>query len=82
MKTALLVAAFGIAVLCGFLLFLWIINAMRGKRSATGRMAGTIVGMSWAVWQVYVLNPVTGTNLAYVLAPIAMPFTMLRLEVT
>ena len=71
METVLLVAAFGIAVLCAFLLLFGIINSLCGKRSTVGWMAVTTVGMSWAVWQVYVLNPVPGKNLTYLLAPIA-----------
>jgi hypothetical protein len=80
METALLVTAFGIAVLCGFLLLLWMINALRGKRSAAGRMAATTVAMSWAVWQVYVLNPAAGRNLTYILAPIACVSVLLILS--
>src|SRR5437879_396320 len=80
METALLVAAFGIAILCSFLLLFWNINAFRGKRSIAGRMAAATVGMSWAVWQVYVLNPVTGKNLAYLLSPIAFASVLLILS--
>src|SRR5438105_4503857 len=80
METALLVAAFGIAVLCAFLLLFPIMNSLRGKRSTAGWMAVTTVGMSWAVWQVYVLNPVTGKNLTYFLAPIAFASVLLILS--
>ena len=80
METALLVAAFGIAALCAFLLLFGIINSLRGRRSTAGRIAVTTVGMSWAVWQVYVLNPVAGKNLTYVLAPIAFASVLLILS--
>jgi hypothetical protein len=80
MERALLVAAFGIAVLCGFLLLFRMINALRGKRSTAGRMAATTVAMSWAVWQAYVVNPVTGKNLTYLLAPIAFVSVLLILS--
>ena len=80
MERVLFVAAFGIAVLCGLLLLLWIIQALRGKRAISGRMAATIVGMSGALWQAYVLNPAVGINLAYFLGPIALVSVLLILS--
>jgi hypothetical protein len=80
METVVLVAAFSIAVLCGFLLLFWMIRALRGKRSSVGRVVATIVGMFWAVWQVYVLNPAAGINLTYILAPIAFVNALLILS--
>ena len=80
METVLLVAAFGIAVLCAFLLLFGIINSLCGKRSTVGWMAVTTVGMSWAVWQVYDLNPMIGKDLTYLLAPIAFAGVLLILS--
>jgi uncharacterized membrane protein YuzA (DUF378 family) len=79
METAVLIVAIGIAVLCGFLLLFWIISAFRGKRSTVSRMAAAIVGMSCAVWQVYVLNPAAGINLTYFMAPIIFATVLLVL---
>ena len=43
-------------------------------------MAVTTVGMSWAVWQVYDLNPMIGKDLTYLLAPIAFAGVLLILS--
>jgi uncharacterized membrane protein len=80
METAVLVTAIGITVLCGLLLLFWIISAMRGKRSNAGRMAATIAGVCWGVWQVYVLNPAVGINLTYFMAPIIFATVLLVLS--
>ena len=71
METAVLIAALTTVVLCGFLLLFWIMKAMRGKRSPIGRVAAVIVGMSWALWQVYVISPEIGSRLAYFVVPLA-----------
>jgi len=70
-ETAILIAAFTTAVLCGFLLLFWIVKAMRGKRSQIGRVAAAIICICWALWQVYVLSPEIGSRLAYFVVPLA-----------
>jgi hypothetical protein len=80
METVVLMAALGIAVLCGFLLLFWIISALRGKRSKAGRVVAAIVVSFWAAWQTYVLNPAVGTNLTYFVVPIAVMSVLLILS--
>ena len=80
MERLVLVAALGVAILCSILLLIWIIKAVRGKRSKAGRIAATMVVSFWAAWQTYVLNPAVGTNLTYFVAPIAVVSVLLILS--
>ena len=58
-----------VAMFCVVLLLVWTLRAFRGSPFLLGRTTGVAVLACLAVWQIYLLNPAVGAQLAKFVLP-------------